>query len=59
MSDSNIELPQEWTDQGWTIETAGQEREPQDEAWNAEVVVAAADPSTLPAEGSEGDTAYG
>lgn len=59
MSDSNIELPQEWTDQGWTVETAAQEKEPQDEVWNAGVVVAAADPSTLPDDTSEGDTAYG
>jgi hypothetical protein len=59
MSDSNIELPQDWQDQGWTIETASEEGQPYDEPWNADVVIAAADPSTLQGEGTEGETQYG
>lgn len=56
MSDQGIELPPEWAEQGWTVESALEDVEGNDSEWGASVVIAAADPSDV--QGEEG-TAIG
>jgi len=59
---SDVELPQEWLDQGWTLESASEKDEAADQEWGASAALAAADPSTLstePGQGGEEGTAIG
>jgi hypothetical protein len=56
MSDEGIELPAEWAEQGWTLETALADDEGNDSEWGTSLMVAAADPSEV--QGEEG-TAIG
>ena len=58
MSESSVELPPEWAEQGWTLETATEEDEVGDSEWDTSVEVAAADPSQVEGQGEEG-TAIG
>jgi hypothetical protein len=56
MSEEGIELPAEWLEAGWTLESALADDEGNDSEWGASVVLAAADPSEV--QGEEG-TAIG
>jgi hypothetical protein len=59
MSDEGIELPPEWAEQGWTLETALADDEGNDSEWGTSVVIAAADPSEVQGEQGEEETAIG
>jgi hypothetical protein len=51
MSEEGIELPAEWVEQGWTLETALADDEGNDSEWGTEVALAAADPAEVDGEG--------
>ena len=47
MSDDNIELPEDWIEQGWTPENALEETASDFSDWGAEAQISAPDPADV------------